>query len=41
MSLISLSVTGEDRIRFLHNQSTADFQSLKEGQVGTYHLRCL
>jgi len=26
-------VTGEDRIRFLHNQSTADFQSEKEGQV--------
>ncbi|KAJ7547794.1 hypothetical protein O6H91_08G104800 [Diphasiastrum complanatum] len=27
-----LRVTGEDRIRFLHNQSTADFLSLKEGQ---------
>jgi hypothetical protein len=27
-----LRVTGEDRIRFLHNQSTADFQSEKEGQ---------
>eukprot|EP00250_Pteridium_aquilinum_P010951 c19739_g1_i1 orf=96-1382(+) len=27
-----LRVSGDDRIRFLHNQSTADFQSLNEGQ---------
>ncbi|KAI5060163.1 hypothetical protein GOP47_0024583 [Adiantum capillus-veneris] len=27
-----LRVSGDDRIRFLHNQSTADFQSLSEGQ---------
>lgn len=27
-----LRVTGDDRMRFLHNQSTADFQSLKEGK---------
>lgn len=27
-----LRVTGDDRIRFLHNQSTSNFQSLKEGQ---------
>eukprot|EP00850_Spirogloea_muscicola_P018130 SM000163S02298 [mRNA] locus=s163:49992:54203:+ [translate_table: standard] len=27
-----IRVTGEDRLRFLHNQSTADFQSLREGQ---------
>ncbi|KAL4197284.1 hypothetical protein AMTRI_Chr04g187520 [Amborella trichopoda] len=27
-----IRVTGEDRIRFLHNQSTADFQVLTEGQ---------
>ncbi|MCO5594249.1 hypothetical protein L7F22_048276 [Adiantum nelumboides] len=27
-----LRVSGEDRIRFLHNQSTADFQTLQEGQ---------
>jgi hypothetical protein len=39
-------VTGEDRIRFLHNQSTADFQSEKEGQVikpmhcKILHLEC-
>ena len=26
-------VTGDDRSRFLHNQSTADFQSLREGEV--------
>lgn len=26
-------VTGDDRIRFLHNQTSADFQSLKSGQV--------
>eukprot|EP00270_Netrium_digitus_P010194 TRINITY_DN3146_c0_g1_i3.p1 TRINITY_DN3146_c0_g1~~TRINITY_DN3146_c0_g1_i3.p1 ORF type:complete len:511 (-),score=134.51 TRINITY_DN3146_c0_g1_i3:147-1655(-) len=27
-----LRVTGEDRIRFLHNQTTADMQQLREGQ---------
>ncbi|KAL2634009.1 hypothetical protein R1flu_005488 [Riccia fluitans] len=27
-----LRVTGEDRLHFLHNQSTADFKSLKESQ---------
>ncbi|KAG0567955.1 hypothetical protein M758_7G172000 [Ceratodon purpureus] len=27
-----LRVSGEDRIRFLHNQSTADFQKLKDGE---------
>lgn len=27
-----IRVSGEDRIQFLHNQSTADFESLKEGQ---------
>nr|XP_024383690.1 putative transferase At1g60990, chloroplastic isoform X2 [Physcomitrium patens] len=27
-----IRVTGEDRIRFLHNQTTADFQKLKDGE---------
>lgn len=26
-------VSGEDRIQFLHNQSTANFEALSEGRV--------
>lgn len=27
------SVSGDDRCQFLHNQSTANFESLRQGQV--------
>ena len=27
-----LKITGEDRLRYLHNQSTNDFEKLKPGQ---------
>lgn len=31
--LASGKVSGEDRIQFLHNQTTANFESHSEGQV--------
>ena len=33
LSLALAVVTGDDRVRFLHNQTTADFNSLQPGQV--------
>lgn len=30
--LLQIQVSGDDRIQFLHNQSTGDFESLHEGQ---------
>lgn len=29
-------VSGADRIQFLHNQSTANFENLQEGQVSLF-----
>lgn len=36
--LISGKVSGEDRVQFLHNQTTANFDCLGEGQVVRLHI---